>query len=479
MGKKICIIGAGPGGYVAAIRAAQRGAAVTVVEKENVGGTCLNWGCIPSKIMIKTAKTLKMMKRAGEFGIRLEGVFSPDIRKLMDRKKKIVDAQARGILNLLKHHHIEYLSGTGTVVAPGRLSVQGDDGSFREVNWDSLIIATGTAPSSIPGFSFDGERILSSDHILNLERIPESILIVGGGVIGCEFAFILDSLGVDVTLVEAMPRLLPIPSLDEDCSKVLMREMKKQKIKFHVDHTARATEYKNGMNRVTLGPSPWLEESKKEKIKPRELEVEKILVCIGRRASTKSLGLEKIGVQMDSNGWIPVDEKMETNVPGVYAIGDVLGPEKVMLAHVASTEGTVAAENATGGSLAMDYTAVPGAIFTMPEVACVGLTESQARDRMPDEKVRADTVLFRTLGKAQVIGEIAGQVKIVSEVESGKILGVHIIGPQATDLIAEGVLAIQTGCGVKDLAETIHAHPTLAEIMLETSFKAMDSSLHG
>jgi dihydrolipoamide dehydrogenase len=302
-------------------------------------------------------------------------------------------------------------------------------------------------------------------------------MIVGGGVIGCEFAFILSSLGARVTVVEALDRLLPLPSVDADCSKVLQREMKKRKIKFLVNRTAETFEASDGGLNVTIGPSPFMEAPSEKDKQPVTAQVEKMLVCIGRQPNTAELGLDTIGLEPDKRGWITVNDRMETAVSGVYAIGDVLGPEKIMLAHVASTEGQVAAENAMGGKREMDYHVVPGAIFTTPEVANVGLSEAQARDKGYD--VRADSVLFRTLGKAQVIGEIAGQAKIVSEKDSGKILGVHIVGPNATDLIAEAALAMQMGGSVTDVAATIHAHPTLAEIMLEVSCKALDRSLHG
>jgi dihydrolipoamide dehydrogenase len=303
-------------------------------------------------------------------------------------------------------------------------------------------------------------------------------MIVGGGVIGCEFAFLLSALGSKVTIVEALPRMLPLPSVDEDCSKVLQREMKKRKINFIVNKTVERFDEVNGKLRVTIGPSPFLENPTEKDKKPLSENVDKILVCIGRKPNTTNIdGFESVGVQLDGKGWVMTNERMETSAADVYAIGDLLGPSKIMLAHVASTEGLVAAENAMAGRRSMDYNIVPGAIFTSPEVANVGLTEAQAKTQ--GYEVRADSVLFRTLGKAQVIGDIAGQAKIVSEIGSGKILGVHIIGPHATDLIAEGTLALQTGAKVQDLAATIHAHPTLAEIMLENSLKALDRSLHG
>lgn len=476
MATKITVIGAGPGGYISAIRAAQLGAEVTVIERDNVGGTCLNWGCIPSKIMITTAEMLEKFHRAKEFGITLEGKVAPDMHALMARKEKIIQSQSKGILGLFSHHNIQYLKGDGRIKGPGLATVRQEDGE-TEVPWDKLILALGTQPFSIPAFPFDGDNILSSNHALSLREIPESILIVGGGVIGCEFAFILNALGSKVTVVEALNRVLPLPSVDEDCSKVLQREMKKRKINVIVNRTVEKVEDNAGKLRATIGPSPFLENPTEKDKKLQTAEVQKMLVCIGRSPLTADIGLETIGLKTDERGWIPANEQMETGVPGVYAIGDVLGPPKIMLAHVASAEGMVAAENAMGETRQMNYDVVPGAIFTTPEVGNVGLTEAQAKEK--GYNVRGDSVLFRTLGKAQVIGEIAGQAKIVSDAESGKVLGVHIIGPHATDLIAEGTLATQVGCTVKELAETIHAHPTLAEIMLETSLKGLDRSLHG
>jgi len=477
MTRKICIIGSGPGGYIAAIRAAQLGGEVTIIEQDKVGGTCLNRGCIPSKVMIKTAEMLENLRRAEEFGIHSIGPVTPDLLKLMDRKEKVIKSQSEGIHKLLKKNKIHYLKGDGFIKDSGLISVKIEEGNTIEISYDSLILATGSYPISLSSIPFDGDRIISSNEALNLREIPESILIVGGGVIGCEFAFVLAALGSKVTVVEALSRMLPLPSVDEDCSKVLQREMKKRKIKFIVNRVVESYKDKDGKLSVTISTSPFLEntsDKNKESIIER---VDKILVCIGRKPNTGYVGLENIGLKMDEKGWIVADERLKTNIAGVYAIGDVLGPSKVMLAHVASAEGLVAAENAVGGSKTMDYTAVPGAIFTMPEVANVGLTEAQAKKT--NDKVRADSVLFRTLGKAQVAGEIAGMAKIVSDVDTGRILGVHIVGSHATDLIAEGTLAIKSGCSVKDLAETIHAHPTFSEVMQEASFKALNRSLHG
>ena len=478
MSVKVVVLGAGPGGYVAAIRAAQLGAEVTLVEADSVGGTCLNRGCIPSKVMITTAELLNKLRKADTFGITIDGNVRVDMSRLLERKEKVVQDQCRGVLNLLKHHRIRVLEGTGYLKESGMIRVRLNEGGKEDIVWDRLILATGSRPLSLPGFPFDGEKILSSDHALELREVPESILIVGGGVIGCEFAFLFSSLGTRVIVVEALSRMLPLPSVDEDCSKVLQREMKKRKIVFMVNRSVEAVSEQEGKLRVKIGPSPFLESPTERDKKPSFELVDKVLVCVGRLPNTADLGdLEALGAQMERRGWIKVDERMETGAPNVYAIGDVLGPSKVMLAHVASMEGRIAAENAMGNARKMDYSAVPGAIFTAPEVANVGLTEAQAQTLGVD--ARSDVVLFRILGKAHALGDIAGQAKIVSEKGSGKILGVHLIGPHATELLGEATLAVKTGCTVAELAETIHAHPTLSEIMLETSLKALDRSLHG
>jgi dihydrolipoamide dehydrogenase len=319
--------------------------------------------------------------------------------------------------------------------------------------------------------------VISSTDALNLDVLPESMVIVGGGVIGCEFACIMADLGTRVTVVEALDRLLPLPSVDAGCSKVLQREMKKKKIKFMLDKTVTAVDTTGAKAMVSIGPSPFSGNSKEKDPQPMQVEADKVLVSIGRKSNAQGIGCENIGLELDEKGWITADNHLRTSIENVYAIGDALGPEKVMLAHVASAEGIIAAENAAGGNSKMNYDAVPGAIYTLPEVANVGLTEEQAREK--GLNARADSVLFRSIGKSQVIGELAGEVKIVSDAENGRMLGVHIIGPHATDLIAEGTLAVSTGCTVQELAETIHAHPTLSEITAETALKALGRALHG
>ena len=357
----------------------------------------------------------------------------------------------------------------------GVVSVELDNGGNEDILFDKLILATGTKPLDMQAFPFDHKNILSSNDLLTLNNIPESITIVGGGVIGCEFAFILSSLGSKVTIVEAMSRLLPLPSVDENCSKVLQREMKKRKIKILTDRIVESANQEGGKLSLTISKSPFLKNDKE--IAQQIIETEKMAVCVGRTPLASEIGLENIGLKTDERGWIGVNDNLETEVEGVYAIGDILGPSKVMLAHVASHEGMIAIDNIIGKTNRMQYDAIPGAIFTSPEIGNVGLSESEAIKNGFD--VKSFTVNFRTLGKAQAIGEIAGEAKVVVEEKTERILGVHIIGPHATDLIAEGTLAVTKKLTISDLAHTIHAHPTLAEIMSEVALKASGTPLHG
>lgn len=477
MTHRICVMGAGPGGYVAAVRAAQQGADVTLIEKENPGGTCLNWGCIPSKVLITTAELFERFHRAADFGITLQGSVTVDMAHLMARKEKVIHDQIKGLRKLFDHHRIRYINGTGQILKTGMIEVPQPDGPATAVAWDRLILATGSRPLDLPGLAVDGRRVLSSNDALALNRLPPSILIVGGGVVGCEFAHIFGALGAHVTVVEALDRLLPLPSVDAACSKVLQREMKKRRMQWLTHRTVQSiSETQQGL-RVIIGPSPFNENPSAKEKEPVEITVDTVLVAVGRTPNTDGIGLAQTRVEMDERGWVKTDDRMQTADPAIFAVGDVLGPSRVMLAHAASAEALVAADNALGGDRRMNYHAVPGAIFTSPEVATVGLTETQAR--AGGHAVRSDEVLFRTLGKAQVLGEIAGQAKIVSDTSTGQILGVHIIGPHATELIAEGTLAVNKGLTVEDLVSTIHAHPTLAEIMCETAMKAVDRPLHG
>ncbi len=456
---KITIIGAGPGGYVAAIRAAQLGAEVAVIEESEVGGTCLNWGCIPTKTLIASAEVLHKTKNAEDFGLELSGTVSPNILKIMERKKKVVDTQVKGIRGLFKSWGIRLVEGRGVITSPGKIKVTLKDGSSEELETDRIIIATGSKPAQIPVFPFDGRRILSSDHAINLDTVPKSLLIVGAGVIGCEFAFIYKEFGAEITMVEMMPRA--VSTEDEEISAILERELKKKKIKLLTNTGVQKVDVKEDVVTATLSDG-------------KTIDAEKVLVSIGRAVNSKNLGLEKVGVQTGKRGEIIINEKLQTNVEGVYAIGDVTGG--IMLAHLASKQGLIAAENAMGGNASVRYDVIPAAIFTTPEIASVGMREHQAAAK--GIKYRVGRFQFRALGKAHAMGEISGLFKIISDESTDKILGAHIIGPHASDLIHEVAVAMEGGLTVKDIAHTIHAHPTLAEGIMETAEDVHGMAVH-
>ncbi|MBI4847760.1 MAG: dihydrolipoyl dehydrogenase [Nitrospirae bacterium] len=456
---KVTIIGAGPGGYVAALRAAQLGAEVTVIEESEVGGTCLNWGCIPTKTLIASAEVLHKTKNAEDFGLELNGTVSPNIQKIMDRKKKVVDIQVKGIRGLFKSWGVKLIEGRGTIASPKKIKVTLRDGSTSEVDTDKIIIATGSRPAQIPVFPFDGQKILSSDHAINLDVIPKSLLVVGAGVIGCEFAFIYREFGSEVTMVEMMPRA--VSTEDEEISVLLERELKKNKIKLITNTGVQKVDVKEDGVTATLSDG-------------KTIDAEKVLVSIGRAVNSKDLGLEDIGVNTGKRGEIIVDEKLQTNIEGIYAIGDVVGG--IMLAHLASKQGLIAAENATGGNAKIRYDVIPAAIFTSPEIASVGLREHQVKEK--NIKYKVGRFQFRALGKAHAMGEISGLFKIIAEEGTDKILGAHIIGPHASDLIHEVAVAMESGLTVKDIAHTIHAHPTLAEGIMEAAEDVHNMAVH-
>jgi len=456
---RVVVIGAGPGGYVAAIRAAQLGAQVTVIEEREVGGTCLNLGCIPTKAYVASSQVLSLLKRAGDYGISVNGDVVADLKKIAERKDKIVSTQVKGIRSLFKARNIELIEGRAQLAGERKVKVIKKDETELEIDSQNIIIATGSRPASIPAFPVDGKRILSSDDMWSLSEIPRSLIIIGAGVIGCEFACIFRELGTEVTMVELLPRALSTE--DEEISEIMERELKKKKIKLYTSvKVETATPSETG---VTLNLSDG-----------SVLSAEKVLVSIGRAFNSEDLGLEKIGIEKGPKGEIRVNERMETNVKGIFAIGDVTGG--ILLAHVASKEGLVAARNVCGGDERIDYSVVPAAIFTSPEIASVGLREFQAKEKgIP---VVTGTFQYRTLGKAHAMGEITGLFKIVADAKTDRILGVHIIGAHASDLIHEGALAIKAGLKVKDLAELIHAHPTLAEGLMEAAEDVHHMAIH-
>lgn len=452
---RVVIIGSGPGGYVAAIRGAQLGAEVTVIEDAEVGGTCLNRGCIPTKTLIASVETLNKVRHADEFGIEIKGEITFSMQKMMERKDKVIGNLVKGIRALFKSHGVALIEGRGVLLSPGEIEITARDGSKSTVKADRTIIATGSRPAKMPIFPFDGEKIISSDEALRLQRTPKSVLIVGAGVIGCEFACILNELGSEVTMVEMMDRA--VATEDLDISSTLERELKKKKIRLITSAKIIKVEKSEGGTIATLEDG-------------KTITAEICLVSIGRALNTENIGIEKVGVVMGKRGEISVNERMETSVPGIYAIGDVTG--KIMLAHVASTQGLVAIENIMGHHREMNYDVVPAGIFTIPEIGSVGLREHLATENGVEIKIGRFN--FRPLGKAQAMGEISGMVKIIADAKTDKILGCHIIGAHATDIIHEAAVAMRNGMTAKDLGETIHSHPTLSEAVMEAA-----EDLHG
>ncbi|MBK9113655.1 MAG: dihydrolipoyl dehydrogenase [Nitrospira sp.] len=463
----LAILGAGPGGYVAAIRAAQLGARVTVIENQALGGVCLNWGCIPSKALLSVVELGDKAKKAKDFGIQLGGPVTYDPAVMVARKNKVVATLVKGIATLFKTWNIEHVEGTGELLDARTVRVTKPDGTETRVVADGVIIATGSSWPNLPLFPIDGTQIITSKQALDLSRIPVSLLIVGGGVEGCEFASLYSGLGTQVTLVELVPRLLPLE--DEEISQMMERELKKRGVDIRtgvtVDQIVRQPDLVTAHLRDGLS-----------------LNVEQVLVSVGRGFNSRGIGLEKAGVQVGTRGEIVVNDRMETNVPGVYAIGDVVG--KAMLAHVASAQGKVAVENFMGRPRTIDYDVIPTGIFTLPEIGRVGLTEQQARDRCvaagkdPQQSVKVGRFRYGGLGKAQATGDIQGLLKVVADAESDRILGVHILGAHAADLVHEAALAMHLGATVSRVAEMIHAHPTLAEGLMEAMEDVHGHAIH-
>lgn len=462
---RITIIGGGPGGYTAAFEAARRGCEVTLVENTALGGVCLNRGCIPTKTLRASADALTLASRLDEYGVT--GCSTPSIalETVRKRKENVITILKGGLEKTCARHKVNLLRGTGRVQDAHTVVVNGENGEAT-VAGDAVIIATGSRVLQLPGLTFDHEYICSSDDALALSRIPQRLVIVGGGVIGCEMACIYRAFGSTVTLVEAQSRLLPLPPVDQDVSALLGREMRKQKIRALTGKTLKNVQVADGVVRGIIAPSPFLEQTAAGEAE-EAVEADMVLVTVGRAPATEGLGLAGAGIAVDSRGWICVDDNLQTSVPGIYAIGDILGPDRVMLAHVASAEALCVVDGLCGTPRPMRYDAVPSAIFTAPEIGEVGLSEAQARERgIP---VVCGTVQMRELGKAHAMGELPGFFKIVAEAKSGRVLGVHIAGAHASDMVAEAGLALTAGLTVRQIAETIHAHPTLAEGMYEAA----------
>ena len=456
----IAVLGGGPGGYVAALRAAQLGARVVLVEENQIGGVCLNVGCIPTKALLRSAEVYRTLQRAEAFGLKLEGSVTPDWPSIQARKERTVEQLVYGVGVLLRKAGVQVLPGRGRFVAPKTLEVTLAD-SVQRVDAANIVIATGSRPMQLPLPGFDLPGVIDSTGALALEDLPRRLLIVGGGVIGVEFAEIFNAFGVEVTIVEMLSSLLPL--MDADLGDALAWKFGQRDVELHLDSRVTRVDAVDGGLQATVA-TPDSE---------KNLKADKILVAVGRRASLEDLGLEIAGVCVEKTG-IPVNAQMQTNVPGICAIGDVTGG--MQLAHVASQGGEVAVESALGHASALNLKTVPSCVYTDPEIASVGLTEAQAREAGHD--VRVGRFPLNANGKALTYGETDGLVKVVSEADFGEVLGLHIVAPHASDLIHEGGLALTLEATLDEIIATVHGHPTLGEAVREAALATRDAAIH-
>lgn len=463
-GYDVAILGSGPGGYVAAIRAGQLGLKTLVVEKDpHFGGTCLHVGCIPSKVFLYTAELLDRLRRAGDQGVVVEGL-RLDWARLMKRKNRIIKKNAGGVAYLFRKNNVETLTGFGRIAGPGKLEVQTEEGA-KTLAARNIIVATGSEPSSIPSVPIDGQTIVTNTEMLALTSQPEGIGVIGAGAVGVEFASMFHSFGTKVVLIEVLPRIVPVE--DEEISDELFNAFTKRGIE-----TLTKTRV-DGVNVAGDGSGVEVQFTRPDGTKDTR-QVTKLLVAVGRRARTENIGLEQVGAELERGG-VVVDEFMETTAKGIYAIGDVVATQQ--LAHVASAEGILAVERIAGRSVRpLNYLHMPGATYCSPEVASVGLTEAAARDK--GYKVKVGKFPFAASPKATILGDNEGFVKVVSESEYGELLGVHIVGPHATDLIAEAVVALEHEATAESLMHAVHAHPTLSEAVAEAAHGAYELPLH-
>ena len=458
----LVVIGAGPGGYTAAIKAAQLGMKTAIVEKgKNLGGTCLNVGCIPSKALLSSSELFHEAQHGFKsHGIKAEGV-TMDVAAMMKRKDGVVSKMARGIDYLMNKNGIEHVSGSGRIVNAGEVEVTGGEAT-RTLKTKRILIATGSSVSGLPFVEFDGETVLSSDHAIALGQAPESMIVIGGGAIGLELGSVWARLGTKVTVVEFLPRIAAM--FDEDITQALQKLLQKQGLKFHIGTGVESAEKtKTGIKLTAVKGD-----------KSLELEAEKVLVAVGRKPNTDGLGATEAGVELDERGRIRTDAEWQTNVPGIYAIGDVIaGP---MLAHKAEQEAVAAVERMAGKAGRVNYDTIPWVIYTAPEVAAVGLTEAEAKEK--GHEVSVGAFPFQANGRAVAGAHADGLAKVIADKATDRVLGTQILSANASELIAEAVLLMEFDGSAEDLARTIHAHPTMSEGLREAAHMAMGEPLH-
>jgi dihydrolipoamide dehydrogenase len=454
----ILVIGSGPGGYVAAIKGAQGGKKVALVEKVELGGICLNWGCIPTKALLKSAELFVEMKKSADYGIKTADV-SVDFTKIIDRSRDVARQNSNGVQFLTKKHKVNVLKGQAKLLAKGLVEITSPEGAKQTVKAGAIILATGASPRPFPQYPIDGETLITYRHALALKEQPGKLLVIGAGAIGVEFAYFFNSLGSEVHLVEMLPQLLPVE--DEEIAKGLLTSFKKQGIHCYLGSTVATQAQKSGVQ-VKI-----LDAQKQE----TTFTVDKVLVAVGMIPNSKDLGLEGAGVKTDERGFIKVNAHLETSVPGVYAIGDVAGRQ--LLAHKASAEAEAVIAHILGQAThGVDYGQIPGCTYCQPQVASIGLTEKACKDK--NIAVKIGRFPFSASGKARAIGHTEGLVKLIFGAKYGELLGAHILGSEATELLAELGLAMKLEATYEEIMETVHAHPTLSEAVMEA---AMDS--HG
>ena len=459
----LLVIGSGPGGYVAGIRAGQLGLKVAVIEKDPfVGGTCLHRGCIPTKALLENADIWHKIQKSKDFGITI-GDVKIDFSAVQKRKQGVVDANAKGVEFLFKKNKVERIQGFGRIAGKGKVEVTSEGGEKKVLSTKNILLATGSVPRDLPHIKSDGKKIINSDHVLQLDRVPKSMLVIGAGAVGSEFASIFHTFGTEMTIVEVMPQLLPIE--DEEIAKEFTRLFKKRGINVMTEVKVEScTPTANGVKTVVALKGG----------KTQEIETELVLSAVGRRPLTEDIGLDKTKVQVD-RGFVKVDPYMKTDEPGVWAIGDIVPTPA--LAHVASAEGILAVEQMAGLQVRpINYDHSPNATYTDPEVASVGLTEKKAKER--GYEVKVGKFPFTANSKAKIIGFSGGMVKYVTDAKYDEVLGVHIVGPKATELIAEACAMLELEATAESIAKTIHAHPTLSEAMMEAAEDVLGHSIH-
>jgi len=454
------VIGAGPGGYVAAIRLGQLGKKTALVDREALGGVCLNWGCIPSKALIAAANLVEDVREAGDRGITAE--VKVDTVKLRQFKDDVVKKLVGGVGMLEKGNGVEVLKGSATFVGPNAIEVSGGDGASTRVEAPAFIVATGARPIELPGFAFDGKDVWTAKEAVDLPEIPPRLVVIGGGIIGLELGTVYAKLGSKVTVVEALPTILS--GVDPEAVRLVQKGLRQRDVAVHVNARAKGLERRSGELVATI------EVGGGEQAIP----CEKVLVAVGFRPNSERIGLDKAGVKVGPKGFVEVNDRMQTSVPSVYCIGDLCGPP--FLAHKASREGEIAAEVIAGRKSVRDWVSMPSGIFTDPEVATVGLSEEEARKQGYDPIV--GKFAFAALGRAIAIDHTEGFVKVVGDRSSKLILGATIVGPEACDLIAEAALALEMGAYLEDVALTVHAHPTLPEAFMEACKAALGEAIH-